>query len=248
MTETDFWWLAPGEAKKYKFVYVKHHEPYSDEPNSDRDPLSVPQYHSVDESGNFSKDMKRYSADFLNEWKKRCRNTNVFRSLALYVAEASTEKLLGPFVVDIDHEEYVEGKGYVQDLDEALKATRKVVKCLRQRYRVNESDLRVLFTGHKGFNIEVRPRAVGIGSVNSQREQFEARLAEIDRDLQRSGGKQLVDKLHDYIRLHNSVNRWVGHDGQEVARMKIELTLDELFSSEATAICSRAEDLVQASM
>ena len=158
MTETDFWWLAPDEAKKYKFVYVKHHEPYSDEPNSDRDPLSVPQYHSVDESGNLSKDMKRYFVDFLNEWKKRCKNANVFRSLSLYVDEASTETLLGPFVVDIDREEYVQGKGYVQDLDDALKSTRRVVEYLRRRYRVNESDLRVLFTGHKGFNFVVGPK------------------------------------------------------------------------------------------
>ncbi len=248
MLETDFWWLRPEEVKKYKFVLVGHHDPYSDEPDSDRQPFSVPWYHSVDESENLSKDMKRYSLDFLNKWRRRCRNTNVFRSLALFVAEENAEELLGPFVVDIDREEYVPGKGYVQHLDDALEATRKAVRYLQQRYRVNESDLHVLFTGHKGFNIEVRPQAIGITSVSNRRKEFEARLEEINGDLGAGGGKRFVDKLHDDVRLHNSVNKWLGHNGQEVARMKYELALDDLFKLTATAICSRSEDLVKASL
>jgi len=247
----DFWWLVPDEAKKFRFVYTKHQHPYSDQQNTDRDPPSVERdysFYSVDSSGNLSKNEKRYPVEFLNKWKKRCGNTNVFRSLALFAADENADKLLGPLVLDIDREDYMEGEGMVQDLGKALQDTRKLVRCLQQSYRVKESDLCVLFTGHKGFNVEVRLGAVGIGSVNPQWDQFKFKRKEINQALGGSDDHPFVDRLHSFVRLHNSVNKWVACDGQEVARMKIQLTLDELFSLEATAIRNLSEDLVQASI
>ncbi len=48
---------------------------------------------------------------------------------------------------------------------------------------------------------------------------------------------------HPYIRLHDSLNRWISRDGNTKTRMKIELTVEELDELPATEIASRSEKL-----
>jgi len=235
--QSDFWWLTPEEAVKYKYVCVEHHEPYSDEPNSSRDPLSVSWFHSLDTNGNLSKTVKRYPLAFIGQWRGICSNTNVFRSLSLFSALQDGEELLSPFLIDIDREEYKRGKGYVQNLDEALEATRQIVK--EHLCELKEGDLRIFFTGHKGFNIEVRPQALGIVSLDNQWRQFRDIRAAINKTF----GDNFVDTIKERLRLHDSINRWIANDGEEVNRMKFELSLCELNSLGVEEICRRSERL-----
>ncbi len=239
--QLDFWWLTPEEIVKYKYVCVCHQEPYSDEPNSNREPTSVPRYFSLDTSGNLSKVIKRYPLDFIRQWSEKCTNTNIFRSFNLFTAEQDGEEVLGPFLIDIDREEDESGKGYVQNLNEALKDTRQLVEEYLCKFK--EGDYRILFTGHKGFNIEVRPRALGITCTGNRQREFERRLRYINKVFGGSSNKKFVDKIHDEIRLHNSINRWIANDGNTVNRMKFELGIQELSSLSADEICQRSENL-----
>ena len=239
--KSDFWWLATDEAVKYKYVYVCYQEPYSDEPNSNKDPSSVSRFHSLDTNGNLSEIERRYPLGFIDQWREKCANTNVFRSFGLFDAEHDGEELLGPFLIDIDREEDQLGKGYVQDINGALEATRRLVK--EYLCQLEERDFRIFFTGHKGFNIEVRPQALGIFSAGNRWQQFECRLEDINKTFGRSGDQKFVDKIHNDIRLHNSVNRWVGNNGKILNRMKFELSLREVNNLRADEISARAERL-----
>ncbi len=237
---TDFWWLTPNEASKYKYLYVCHQEPCSDEPNSNKTPTSVPCFHSFDKNGNLSKSIMRYPPEFIEQWREKFANINVFRSLGLYIAEQDGDKLIGPFVIDIDRD-CQSAKGYVQNLDKALEDTRRLVK--EYLCKFNKYDFRIFFTGHKGFNIEVRPQALDIISGTNQQQQFENKLMDINRVFGCNKTKRFADRFHEYLRLHNSINRFIANDGKELNRMKFQLSLYELNSLGVEEICRRSEDL-----
>lgn len=126
--KSDFWWLAPKEVTKYKFLEVWHQEPYSDEPKSNKQPYPGSCFSSLDGNGNLSTVCKRYPLDFIANWRDKCFNINIFKSLSLFSDEEDREVLLGPFVIDIDREEGDWDKGYTQNLNDALEATRKLLK------------------------------------------------------------------------------------------------------------------------
>jgi hypothetical protein len=235
---SDFWWLTPDDTAEYKHVELMHQEPYSDEPGSNRQPLTVPTFHSLDASGNLSPVVKRHSIKFIDEWRSKCSNTNVFRSLKLFSAAHHGDELLGPFLIDIDRQQGRPNKGYVMNLDEALEDTRRLVqRCL---CKLREDDYRIFFSGHKGFNIEVRPQALGIVSSDEQQQQFTNMRAHINRAFR----SDFVDPIKRHMRLHDSINCWIANNGKKVSRMRFELSLSNLNSLSVGDICERAEKLV----
>jgi len=48
---------------------------------------------------------------------------------------------------------------------------------------------------------------------------------------------------HPDLRLHSSINKWVMSNGKAMARMKIEIILDELNQLDAGEIADRSEKL-----
>jgi len=92
MIITDFWWLSPEETRKYRYVHLFHQEPYSDEPNTDKDPISCPMIPSE----------TRYDFSFISQWKAKFSNINVFRSFTVYSSDSNGEEIIGPFLLDID--------------------------------------------------------------------------------------------------------------------------------------------------
>jgi hypothetical protein len=125
----------------------------------------------------------------------------------------------------------------VQNLDEALQATRKLVR--EYLCHLGAGTSRVFFTGHKGFNIEVRPQAIGITSTSNRQQEFDCRL----KDIKKEFGDNFVDRRHRYLRLRDSINRWISNDGKISNRMKFELTPDELNSMSIHEICRKSEKL-----
>jgi len=238
---SDFWWLTSEEAVKYKYIYFCHQEPYSDEPNSKKDPKSVSRFLSVDEEGNLSSSTKYYPLNFINFWRKRCANINIFRSFGLSSSECDDEKLFGPFLIDIDREEREVDKGYMQNLDEALEDTRRIVS--EYLYGFKKEDFRIFFTGHKGFNVEVCPQALDVVHINGRLQQFKRILKDINRLFISGKDRQFVDKIHCEVRLHNSINRWIANDGKIKNRMKFELSLHELNNVTAEEVCRKSEKL-----
>lgn len=115
--QSDFWWLTTDELKKFNYIHVCYQEPYSDEPRSNRTPTSVCRYFSLDNNNNLSSEIKYYKLSYLDSWKKRFNNTNVFRSIYLfsYPCQENKDSICGPIILDIDREKPSD-KGYAYDL------------------------------------------------------------------------------------------------------------------------------------
>ncbi|MBI4187452.1 MAG: hypothetical protein HY530_08135 [Chloroflexi bacterium] len=143
MTMTDFWWLTPEQANKYVYVELVHHQPLTDEDDAPHQSFNNPCFAGIQN---------------ISKWCNKYQNTNVYRSLKIWPNNSKGEALLGPFVVDIDNS---------KNLDNALTVTRNAVSWLIKCYNLKESDIRLFFTGHKGFNIEILPSALGLAGTPS---------------------------------------------------------------------------------
>lgn len=241
MERSDFWWLSSSQRSRYQYTECGHHRPIRD----DEDPRSV------------NWDTNICSIDELEHWRDRFQNTNIYRALKTTPASPGVEKIIGPFLVDIDNGD--------EDLEDALIVTRKTFHLLYGELRVDINSLRIFFTGHKGFNLEIRPQALDIqGSTNDQVRKSAKVLHKITEVLRRGKSWQtrnqvsdvgtVVDQIygdrysgyrlkHPYIRLHGSLNMWISSDGKTKTRMKIELTVHELNKLPAAEIANRAEKL-----
>jgi len=241
MASSEFWWLGSNEKTKYVYVELGHHRPIGDNEN----PCSI------------TWDTGISLIDELNYWRKKFQNTNVYRALKIGTALSGGESIIGPLVVDIDNGD--------ENLEDALVVARKTLFFLCDQREIDINNLRIFFTGHKGFNLEIHPQALGIrGCISDQLRKSADVLHQITKALrlgnswqdmnQVSNAGTVVDQIygssysgyrlkHPYIRLHGSLNRWIMSDGNARTRMKIELTVDELNKLCATDIISRAEKL-----
>jgi len=170
MLSSDFWWLSPEEVRQYRYIELFHQKPYSDELGTDKDPCSRPMLPSD----------KRYILESLSQWKQKYENKNVFRSFTLYSSDANGKEIIGPFLLDIDRI-LENAPGHVPDLTKALEDTRLLVK--NYCSNLKDEDYRILFTGHKGFHIEVRPGAINIPPHVDQWRYFETERTEINKSL-----------------------------------------------------------------
>ena len=238
MFSTDFWWLSSDQEIRYVYTELGHHNPI---PHNE-------QPHDT------SWDKEVYLINQIKDWRERFQNTNVYRSLKLVTALSDGQELIGPFLVDIDNES--------DDLDDALEVARSVLFLLEGQFNINANNLKIFFTGHKGFNLEVHPQTLGMqGSINDQITNCGHFLEHIIQGLRRgkswripnqvSDAGTLIDTIygnrlgyklkHPYIRLHNSLNKWAMPNGTAKTRMKIELAVDELNRITTTEIISISE-------
>jgi hypothetical protein len=237
---TDFWWLSSDQETRYIYAELGHHNPI---PPDEQPDLA-------------SWDKEVYLTNQINHWRERFQNTNVYRSLKLTTALSEGEELIAPFVVDIDNDR--------EDLADALDVARNALSLLQGWFNITEENLKIFFTGHKGFNLEMHPEALGrYRSINDQIATYGGLREEIIQGLRRrksdwasnqvSYAETVIDttyikdgsgyKLkHHYIRLHRSLNKWGVTDGTIKARMKIELSVDELNRLTATEIIAMSEN------
>lgn len=187
----------------------------------------------------------------INMWRDSHCNINVYRSLSIWSDESKTMELFGPFILDIDNEN--------NDLEDALQITRQAIHVVCS-HNGNDGDIRVFFTGHKGFNIEILPSAIGItGTIRQQKTLRELKRRDIIQKLRQ--GKNLgssskdcsiplgsnsvtangtsIDQNQDYTRLHNSINKWI-QDGTAKAREKTEFTIAELYNLSLEQIIAKS--------
>lgn len=213
----------------------------------DDDPSQIRCFHSL-ENEHLSQVKKCYPLSFIHRWRKACSKTNVHRTLKL-LDNKDKAKMVGPFLIDIDNEQ--------EDLDDALSVARRTVKLLKEKpFGIQGSDLRIFFSGHKGFNIEVRPSSLQINiseSVDNQIKFSATTRKEIIEALQSSGSVRcctpnavsdqgtVIDTWHPFIRLHDSINAWIVKSGYKMARRRIRLGLADLFDVSAEQICQKAQ-------
>jgi hypothetical protein len=253
---SDFWWLPKNLTRKDLLVGVGHHKEVAD--NEDVPPLDS-WWRSLDRNGDPSNDIQYYPITSLNKWKSACNNTNVYRTLTIFNGDTKGAILLGPFLIDIDNFRWDSDKGgYKEDLDAAQDVTRKAITFLSQNWEISSRDMRIFFSGRKGFNIEICPRALGIsGSIDNQVEISAKKLEEIIGTIitnKASKSNTVIDRIygnrfgyrlkHPYIRLHDSVNKWICGDGKIITRRKIEITSKELRTKTAAEITLESERLV----
>jgi hypothetical protein len=253
---SDFWWLPEDVAIDKLSVGIGHHKPLTDED----DPYSVNWFHSLSKDELLSVEEVKYSFGFLSSWRDICDNTNIYRTLKVFGCNTEEAILLGPFLIDIDNSE--------ENLDDARTITTQVRTYLLDEQKISKGDMRIFFSGRKGFNVEVRPEAFGVAdSISGQIKCFSMKLDEIIDFLRKNNKVQndtrnmassqgtCIDRIygdrfgyklkHPYIRLHNSVNKWIRGSDSEITRMKIELTIEQLCNMSATEISSKSEELAR---
>lgn len=187
--------------------------------------------------------IKKCHISTINGFRKKHQNTNVYRSLKLYNTD-NEQVIIGPFVVDIDND---------RDLNASYVIVKQVLNYLINK-GLNANDFRIFFTGHKGFNVEIKPLVLNIhGSVTDQSYLYDKYRCIIVDYLRNLNGvycsirncvdnqETVIDKIHDYIRLHDSINRWISDNGVTISRKKIELTYQGLFSKSINEIITLAE-------
>ncbi len=258
--ETDFWWIQERHHRSL-YVGVGHHKPLTDDDN----PRAIQWFHSL-ENGRLSPDKKCYPLTFIHHWRNVCNDSNVYRSLTLFDNNGQPVAL-GPFLVDIDNFQLVKN-GYKEDLEDALKVSRATVKLLRRKpYEIQANDLRVFFTGRKGFNIEVRPSSLAINMNDAADAQVRRSATKLDEIINALRGTNdigsnattnavgvsgtVIDRIygsklnnyklkHPYVRLHDSINQWIPQSGLRMARKKIHLSPADLCDMSAEQICQKA--------
>lgn len=236
---SDFWWLSPSQIDRYTYLELGHSDLVVD--------CTTPIIHA-----------KMHHMSDIDAFCSSFQNTNVYRSLKISDALLNGNEILGPFLIDIDSSS--------ENLDDAQAVTKQVVTYLMEQLRLSSDDLRIFFSGKKGFNIEVRPQALRIdGSISEQIKISSNKLDDIINFLRNRDGiknstknivsnqETVIDRIygdrfgyklkHPYIRLHNSINKWIRSDGGRVARRRIEVTAKELWKRSAAEISSESERL-----
>jgi hypothetical protein len=230
---SELWWLPDGFDVGQLRVGVGHHEPVAEDESS----ASVAWLHALDGSA----DEPLYGVDVLSQWRTLWKDDNVYRLSELHDS-AGRPVLIGPFLLDLDND---------RDLGSALAVARAAFGLLRSPgYGIEAADVRVYFSGHKGFNLEVRPGALGIAPDSSMRSQLQ-RAYDVQQaligDLRRVRGvrnktvnavddeETYADRIYgpgslrySYIRLPESLNVWVDVAGNRVARRRLLLDADEI--------------------
>ena len=179
----------------------------------------------------------------IKQGRQQYQNTNIYRGLKVWADESRNDAISGPLILDIDNES--------EDLSDALVVTKETLEYLRSSYNIRDNDIHIFFTGHKGFNLEIRPEAVDI--VGTQKEQ-ESKAGDLRKEVIKKlqQGKNLgcnyvsergtlIDPIHKHVRLHCSLNKWISKTGDEIARMKIELSISDLDSLTIEKIIAKSE-------
>ncbi len=200
---SDFWWLSETQASQVWSVGFGHHAPLTDddEPSlvtiDDREPVIPGWFHSLGGQNNLSRNFRLYAAHVLSSWSSACQNTNVYRTLRLYPKSSRNEPVVGPFLIDIDNQDWT--NGYSENLEDARIVAVRTVELLTSRRDLAEGrDFRVFFSGRKGFNIEVCPTALGIkGSLHDQIRASADRLDEVIREVENgSSAPAGIDRIY----------------------------------------------------
>lgn len=195
-----------------------HHQPLTDEDDAPHQAFNSPCFTGIQS---------------ISKWCNKYQNTNVYRSLEIWPDNSKRETLSGPFVIDIDNE--------CEDLDDALIVARNAVKCIFNSYNLKESEMRLFFTGHKGFNIEILPSALGLAGIPSEEDnKADCTRKEIIKALQQ--GKNIGGGCS--VSIENGEVVYRDHStGEKLSRADQYLKMGNLVSERGTVIDNNHEHI-----
>jgi len=248
----DFWWLGSREGLTSLWVGFGHTEdlPQFDEPAEILPSIRTYDLRSPD---------PLCAVDALDSLRDERHAINVFRTLCVF-DESGQPVAAGPLYLDIDAEARSDGSC---DLEDAATAARHLLRVLSETGLIDGRDFRILFSGHKGFNVEVRPESLGLLSRpdswlnwREQLEQLRDRARLVGRVIHSdpraiSNGGTIIDSFlrigrysglrRPWLRMENSINSWVSSSDVRIRRMKFRLSEDDLRSMSIDALISESE-------
>lgn len=227
----ELWWLVDGPAREGLFLHLAHDPPVKD----DVEPYDKQWYYGFDSEGQPCEDQQLHPWSTMDEWRRRWKNVNVHRSLVLY-DNAGEETAHGPFLVDIDNSG--------EDIDDALSVTRRVIDYFEGQ-GLTELEMRVFFSGRKGFHVEIVPSALGIQSwAGNHGIKCACDACRVRRTMKRcigETGETNIDPIHEYVRLGGSLNGWIHDDGHLMVRKKKLLPVGDLSSLDTDEMVARSQ-------
>lgn len=159
----------------------------------------------------------------LSRWASTRPNCNLHRSLAVYAGDSIAAS--GPLVIDIDADSMEGGT------QEDTWPVASLAICLLRDLGLSDGEMRLLDSGHKGYNIEVRPD-------NSHEMDQRTLRAFLIRGLRQGNAitsstqnqvaaRVLIDPSKPYLRVWNTSNIWLDQHGNAMQRLKREIPLHE---------------------
>lgn len=167
-------------------------------------------------------------------------NENLWRSWKIFTDQSRKEELGPvPIIFDIDDET---DKKQNPNLDKAFRLTKALIDSLSRILQINNENIRVIFSGHKGFHIDVKPRApVELLALRGRLIQDCSQKEEL---FPVSGNQFLdtttLDPFHNEIRLTGSINSWRSSSGEIIQRKVFQFNLDDIFRINVDEIVAKA--------
>jgi hypothetical protein len=175
----------------------------------------------------------------LPEFISQNHSDNLWRSWKVF-RDCELEQEIGPLPIVIDIDDESDGTSNLQN---AYKLTRI---CLEEILRGNNSisldNLRVVFSGRKGFHIELKPPH----PLNAQVLRRELISSCRQRNVSPRFGNvffenTVIDIFHDYIRLTDSINSWINNNNELISRNVFQMSVTEFEHLKVEGILEKAE-------
>jgi len=151
------------------------------------------------------------SIDSLASWAAQRNWENVHRTLEVSNILDTHSFAVGPFVIDIDTDEKCfdeKAKPTDSQLEDARRLTLEVVEYFIGK-GVPLADLRVYFSGHKGFHVElVFPTNPEFHHASNWNCLWNKEIRELQGTFRSSKINTTIDPVHYHVRLNTSINCW----------------------------------------
>lgn len=259
--DEDFWWMTAEEQKRLRYIHLLNHRVFDE--SSSSSPFDEESFHSLTEDGEPSSVLLRYPRQYIRSWRNRFSNENVHRSLVVYTNNIGGDSAIGPFLVDIDISLRIQTEqDHWSALEDATEVAQNVYTIATTTWGISPDEIRLYFSGHKGFHVEIKPSALRIsGDVEHQIIQSQDTQNILIATLSNStppvyhnsanksetvnidvvyGTPRRPHLKHKFLRLAGSINVWDEWGRRNSAR-KTRIHPDELSRKQLTAIVARSQ-------
>ena len=159
----------------------------------------------------FSKCSDLVGIDSLASWAAQREWENVHRTLEVSNILDTHSFAAGPLVVDIDTDENCfddRAKPSDSQMEDGRRLTLAAVEYYTRK-GVPLTDMRISFSGHKGFHVElVFPTMTDLHYSSNWKRLWNREIRELRGTIRSSKINTTIDPVHDHVRLNTSINRW----------------------------------------
>ncbi len=150
-----------------------------------------------------------------------------------------------PAIIDIDDESdnplFSTSSQTTPNLQKAYDLTQTCLNIIIEQWAKTENHVRIIFSGHKGFHIELKPsEPVNIATIRKELIEACARkgLVNVSNTFFETTS---IDSIHGEVRLTGSINSWQDNKGNIKQRKAIQLTPNEFLSLKLEGILLKSE-------